>query len=109
MKDMGQRDGLSYNDIKKIGRMYQCERDQPIFNAIAAAKPIINAIAGGVTSDRRFQFGRDIFSAYTSPQFWQRVFNQWVFPQQQQQQPQRYQRFPQRNFHDFGYPFGFGY
>lgn len=38
---MGQRDGLSYYDIQKIGRMYECERSQPIFNAIAAAKPII--------------------------------------------------------------------
>lgn len=114
VKEMGQRDGLSYNDIKKIGRMYACERDQPIFNAVAAANPIISAIAGNVNSDRRFQFGRDIFNAYTSPQFWQqtlatvsnRLFNTWAFPQQSP----RYQRFPQRNFNDFGYPYyGFGY
>lgn len=99
---MGQRDGLSYYDIQKIGRMYNCERQQPIFNAVAVAKPIINAIAGAnKNSDRGFQFGREFFNTYTSPQFWQRLFNSWVFP------PQR-QRYPERTYNDYGF-YGFRY
>lgn len=104
---MGQRDGFSNSDLRKLARMYKCDRSQTNFNAVSATKPITNAIANGgntnnINNNQQFQFGREFFNAYTSPEFWQRLFNSWVFPQ-----PQNF-RYPDRNYNSYGL-FGFGY
>lgn len=88
---MGQRDGLSYYDMEKINRMYQCgvnrrrEFNQPIPNY---SRPIqsINSI-------------RTLFDTYTSPKFWGRVITNWVFPQRQNDYNQ---------YQDYGYRPSFG-
>lgn len=104
---MGQRDGFTNSDLTKLARMYKCDLTQTNVNAVSATKPIINAIANGVNKNnlnnhQQFQFGRQLFNAYTSPEFWQRLFNSWAFPQ-----PQHF-RYPDRNYNDYG-SFGFGY
>lgn len=97
---MGQRDGLSQYDILKLGRMYECDKKPASgFDAIAAT--INNSISSG-----RFEFGRQLFNTYTSPQFWQRLFHTWFYPQSQPQiQPQRRRNY----YHDYGYLSGFAY
>lgn len=96
---MGQRDALSYYDIVKIERMYGCDRKQ-------TGQPATVATNNNNYTPGRFQFGRQLINAYTSPQFWQRLFNIW-FSQRQQPQPPPPQHQP---IHDnYGYLNGFWY
>lgn len=101
---MGQRDGLSYYDIMKLERMYECDRKQNSHSvaATATATTPVTAANSNNNSPGRFQFGRQLLNNYISPQFWQRLFNSWFLPQPQ---PQRH-----RNYNDnSGYLFGFQY
>lgn len=109
---MGQRDSFSASDIGKINRMYECNRKPWLGFASTANGPATfpspTSIQYSTTTQRpNSNFGsistntvggredrnplQEIFKAYTSPQFWQRLFGAWLFsqPQARHQQPQQ--------------------
>lgn len=129
---MGQRETFSASDIGKINRMYQCNRKPWLGFGSTANGPATfpsptslqyttrtsthrpssnfgsistNTVGGG---EDRNPF-REIFKAYTSPQFWQRLLGAWLFsqPQLRHQQPeQTYSDLPYANnpyFYNQGY------
>lgn len=124
---MGQRDGFSSYDIGKINRMYECNRKPwhgygltGIGSVITAGAAInsptrrpssnfasIHSTSGTNTAGGREDHNpfRELFKAYTSPQFWQRLFGAWFFSQpqprhyhQQQQQQQIYSDSPYTHY-----------
>lgn len=125
---MGQRDTFSASDIGKINRMYQCNRKPSFGFGLTGNGPatfpatiqhsttqrpishfgLINSntnAAGGSREDRNPI--REIFKAYTSSQFWQRLFSSWLFSQ-----PQPRHQLPQQFYSDAAYgtnyPYFFG-
>lgn len=81
-KDMGQRDGFSSFDLEKLRRMYVCKRKKPNFGSNAGP---LSGFSGRDDPIRRNPF-QQLFNAYTSPQFWQEIFNSFLVPQAQPQQ-----------------------
>lgn len=128
---MGQRDNFSENDVGKLNRMYGCNRkpwlgfgltgNEPTFSGApiysSTQRPSSNfgsssnaAIAfptnnvGGREDRNPF---REIFKAYTSPQFWQRLFGAWLFPQPQPRHQQ--QTYSDSAYTNYPYFFNQGY
>lgn len=99
---MGQRDRFSYYDIEKLNLMYECKRKPgygstgivstaqhlPIkrpnnnhnFRPIQSVHSLGTSTADG-RKDRNIL--GEIFKAYTSPQFWQKLFSAWLYSQPQ--------------------------
>lgn len=95
---MGQRDGFSFADVSKINRMYQCDNDRRefgqnnVFNGNSNSNGNTNN-NNNINNQNGFRnpfwnangFARinELFDQYTSPSFWQGVFNNWISPQAQ--------------------------
>lgn len=116
---MGQRDGFSNYDIGKINHMYGCNR-KPFYGFGSTEigttqRPSANFVsnhltpssgshatnAGGNTAGGREDRNpfREIFKPLTSPQFWQKLFGAWFFPQPQP----RYRQQQQQIYSDWAY------
>lgn len=120
---MGQRESFTASDIGKINRMYKCNRKPWLGLGLGSGgnEPVTfpaTPIQHSTTQRPYSQFGsipsgthaagsredrnplREIFKAYTSPQFWQRLFNAWIFsqPQPRHQPQQTYSDLPYQNY-----------
>lgn len=122
---MGQRDRFSNYDIEKINRMYKCKRGPwPGFgltgigstnqhsprptpprpsnnnnNNLGSVHSVHSIGTNTGSSQRDRNPIGEIFKAYTSPQFWQRLFSAWLFSQPQPRyQQQIYSDSPYTNY-----------
>lgn len=102
LNQMGQRERLSYSDEAKINRMYKCNK-RPLSTTAEDQQDFRRPFANGVAQ---------LFDAYTTPSFWQKIFNSWAHPQRYQQPLQPFPPPPpppSPYFNDFNYYFAHPY
>lgn len=118
--DMGQRVGFSSADLAKINRMYQCSNDRRGFSYNNGNQNYNNQNNNNNFNGNRnpFRLGTNalsqlnsFFGQYTSPRFWQGalgLFNNWLFPQNQNQQRAQDDYYNGNQYYNRDYDYGYG-